>query len=199
MKQGLAGAAVSASLAIVATGCADLRPEPLATPTPATSPAPPPPPVSEFAWSTAPGANAIHGEIAYTDRTGRRWVCAGQSVALMPRTPSTYLRMQALYGSAERALEPVAKVRARSGEVRGPDPGPYVRTTICGPHSHFVFDSLPNGAYFVIARVHLENGRSESAQGDGGGVGEDGLAVLQRIDLTGGVTRQLSLPLRSRP
>jgi hypothetical protein len=173
----------------LAAGCAQLRPEPLATPAPAAPPAPPPP-VSEFAWSAAPGSNAIHGEVAYTDRTGRKWACAGQSVALMPRTPSTDLRMQALYGSADRALEPVANVRAHSGAVRGPDPGPYVRTTVCDPANHFAFDGLPAGGYFLIARVHLKGAPPES---------DEGLAVMQRIAVTGGVTRQIDLPLRSRP
>ncbi len=189
MRKGLALGATLASLAVLAAGCAQLRPEPLATPAPAAPPAPPPP-VSEFAWSAAPGSNAIHGEVAYTDRTGRKWACAGQSVALMPRTPSTDLRMQALYGSADRALEPVANVRAHSGAVRGPDPGPYVRTTVCDPANHFAFDGLPAGGYFLIARVHLKGAPPES---------DEGLAVMQRIAVTGGVTRQIDLPLRSRP
>jgi hypothetical protein len=181
--------AVLASVAILAASCAQLRPEPLATPTPAVPP-PPPPPVSEFAWSTASGTNAIHGEIAYMDRTGRRWACAGQSVALMPRTPSTDLRMRTLYGSADRALEPVADVRAHSSAVHGPDPGPYVRTTTCDPGSHFAFDGLPDGSYFLIGRVHLKIADAEH---------EEGLAVMQKVSVTGGVTRQLDLPLRSRP
>ncbi len=189
MKQALAMGAALASVAALAVGCAQLQPEPLATP---ETPAPPrpPAPVSEFAWSTAPGTNAIRGDIAYTDRTGRRWVCAGQSVALMPRTPSTDLRMQALYGSAERALQPVAQVRAHAGAVQGPDPGPYVRTTGCDAHSRFSFDGLPDGGYFLIARVHLERSTASN---------EEGLAVMQRVELTGGATRQLALPLRSRP
>jgi hypothetical protein len=187
--KGLALGIVLASLAVLAAGCAQLQPEPLATPAPAVPP-PPPPPVSEFAWSAGSGPNAIQGEIAYTDRTGRKWACAGQSVALMPRTPSTDLRMQSLYGSADRALEPVANVRAHSGAVRGPDPGPYVRTTACDPANHFAFDGLPDGGYFLIARVHLKGASAES---------DEGLAIMQRVAVTGGVTRQLNLPLRSRP
>ncbi len=187
--KGLALGIVLASLAVLAAGCAQLQPEPLATPAPAVPP-PPPAPVSEFAWSAGSGPNAIHGEIAYTDRTGRKWACAGQSVALMPRTSSTDLRMQSLYGSADRALEPVADVRAHSGAVRGPDPGPYVRTTACDPANHFAFDGLPDGGYFLIARVHLKGASAES---------DEGLAIMQRVAVTGGVTRQLNLPLRSRP
>ncbi len=187
--KGFALGAVLVSLAVLAAGCAQLQPEPLATTGPAVPP-PPPPPVSEFAWSTAQGANAIHGEIAYTDRTGRKWACAGQSVALMPRTPSTDLRMQALYGSADRALEPVANVRAHSGAVGGPDPGPYVRTSTCDGSSHFAFDGLPDGGYFLIARVHLKGAPADT---------DEGLAVMQRVAITGGVTRLLALPLRNRP
>jgi hypothetical protein len=183
-----------ASLAVLAAGCADLRPEPLETPAPVSVP-PPPPPASEFAWSTAPGRNAIQGEIAYSDRVGRHWVCASQSVALMPRTPSTDLRMQALYGSADRALEPVADVRAHSGAVRGEDPGPYVRTTVCDSGNRFAFNGLPDGVYFLIARVHLEHARSKGAPA----AGEDGLALMQRVAVSGGVARQLTLPLRNRP
>ena len=190
MRHGLALGAMLASVAVLAAGCAHLEPEPLATPAAPPQPPPPPPSVSEFAWSAAPGTNAIHGDIAYTDRMGRRWICAGQSVALMPRTPSTDLRMKALYGSPERALEPVAHVRAHAGAVQGADPGPYVRTTGCDARSRFAFDGLPDGGYFLIARVHL----------DGPAAGaEEGLALMQRVELTGGVTRQLDLPLRGRP
>jgi len=194
MKARLALSMMVASLAVLAAGCADLRPEPLETPAPVSAPPPPPPP-SEFAWSTAPGRNAIQGQIAYSDRVGRYWVCAGQSVALMPRTPSTDLRMQALYGSADRALEPVADVRAHSGAVRGEDPGPYVRTTVCDSGNRFAFSGLPDGVYFLIARVHLEHAHSKGAPA----VGEDGLALMQRVAVSGGVARQLTLPLRSRP
>jgi hypothetical protein len=182
------------SLAVLASGCGHLEPEPLATPT-APASQPPPPPVSEFAWSSAPGANGIRGEIAYTDRLGRRWGCSAQSVALMPRTPSTDVRMQVLYGSPERALEPVANVRAHGGAVRGPDPGPYVRTTVCDSRNRFAFDGLPDGGYFVIARVHTEGAHREGGTSDM----PDGLALMQRIELRGGVERQLTLPLRARP
>jgi hypothetical protein len=190
MRQGLALGAVLASLAVLAAGCAQLQPEPLATPAPPPRPTAPQP-VSEFAWSAARGANAIHGVVAYTDRTGRKWACAGQSVALMPRTPSTEARMRALYGSDDRALEPVSDVRAHSSAVRGPDPaGPYVRTTTCDFDSRFAFDGLPDGGYFVIARVHLKGAPAEA---------DGGLAVMQKVALTGGVARQLELPLRYRP
>jgi len=194
MRQGLALGAVLASVAVLAAGCGHLEPEPLATPAQQVPP-PPPPPRSEFAWSSAPGANAIRGEIAYTDRVGRRWGCSGQSVALMPRTPSTDRRMQVLYGSPDRALEPVSNVRAHAGAVRGPDPGPYVRTTVCDPRNRFAFDGLPDGGYFVIARIHTEGGRQDGASSDT----PDGLALMQRIELKGGVARQLALPLRNRP
>jgi hypothetical protein len=52
----------------------------------------------------------------------------------------------------------------------------------------------------VIARVHLESGRLDSAHKDGEApVSDEGLALMQKVELTGGVTRQLLLPLRSRP
>jgi len=195
MRQGLALGAVLASVAILAAACGHLEPEPLETPTPPAAPPPRLPVVSEFAWSSAPGANAIRGDIVYIDRVGRKWGCSGQSVALMPRTASTDVRMQVLYGSPERALEPVANVRAHAGAVRGPDPGPYVRTTVCDPRNRFAFDGLPDGGYFLIARVHTESAHPESAPSET----PDGLALMQRVELRGGVTRQLALPLRSRP
>jgi hypothetical protein len=194
MRRELTLGALLASVAVLAAGCGHLEPEPLATPSEHVPP-PPPPPYSEFAWSSAPGANAIRGDIAYTDRVGRRWGCSGQSVALMPRTPSTDARMQILYGSPERALEPVSNVRAHAGAVRGPDPGPYVRTTVCDPRNRFAFDGLPDGGYFVIARVHNEGAHPDSASPET----PDGLALMQRIELKDGLTRRLTLPLRNRP
>jgi hypothetical protein len=103
--------------------------------------------------------------------------------------------MQVLYGSPERALEPVANVRAHGDAVRGPDPGPYVRTTVCDGRNHFAFDGLPDGGFFLIARVHIEGAHRDGAPSET----PDGLALMQRIEVRGGVIRQLALPLRNRP
>ena len=90
----------------------------------------------------------------------------------------------ALYGSADRSLQTVAQVRARSAANPGADYSQFVRSTACDPSDTFTFSELPDGAYFLIARVR------QTRPANGGGE----MVVMQRVELSGGRAVRLTLP-----
>ncbi|OYX29861.1 MAG: hypothetical protein B7Y99_12420, partial [Caulobacterales bacterium 32-69-10] len=122
--------------------------------------------------------------MAYRPNAAEAWSCAGQAVALMPETSYSRGRMMALYGSADRSLQTVAQVRARSAANPGADYSQFVRSTSCDPSDTFTFSGLPDGAYFIIARVR------QTRPANGGGE----MVVMQRVELRGGQTIRLTLP-----
>jgi hypothetical protein len=162
--------------------CETVAPPPLSAPPP--PPPPPPTPAEEFQWSTGRGANSLVATIAYRPSAAETWSCAGQAVALMPETSYSRGRMQTLYGSAERALQTVAQVRARSAANPGPDYSQFVRSTNCDAQDNFTFAGLPDGPYFIIARVRQT--RPANAGGD--------MVIMQRVDLRGGGPTRVTLP-----
>jgi hypothetical protein len=151
---------------------------------PPPPPPPPPTPAEEFAWSTQRGANTLTANIVYRPNAAEAWSCAGQAVALMPETSYSRGRMQALYGSADRSLQTVAQVRARSAANPGADYSQFVRSTACDPADTFTFVGLPDGAYFIIARVRQT--RPANATGE--------MVVMQRVEVRGGQTIRMTLP-----
>lgn len=170
--------------ACVLAACATSNPPlrgPIAPPPP---PPPPPTPAEEFSWSTGRGANSMTVTIAYRPNAAEAWSCAGQAVALMPETSYSRGRMMALYGSADRSLQTVAQVRARSAANPGPDYSQFVRSTSCDPQDSFAFTALPDGAYFIIARVRQV--RPANATGE--------MVIMQRVELRGGAPIRMVLP-----
>ena len=195
MKRALSILTATAALAALA-GCATVEPQrpqyPIARPAEPPPPPPPPTPIEEFAWSRQPGANVILARVAYRPRVGERWSCSGQSVALTPETSYSRDRIAALYGSNQSAIQTVAQVRARNTAVgAGLDYAAFVRSTTCDAQDRFAFQELPDGSWFVIVRV-----RPVSAAGAPTG---DGVVVMQRVEVRGGVTRQIDLPANQPP
>ena len=134
---------------------------------------------SEFAWSQRPGANTIAGRAAYR-QGAMRYTCAGSTVVLTPETAWSRLRMQALYGSVDRAALPAEEVRARTPSAPPGDAGPYVRRTTCDDADQFAFGSLADGAWYAITIVRPAGG--------GGGV-----ALMRRVVVRGGKVVPLAL------
>lgn len=139
-----------------------------------------PPPVgsarfsaAEFAWSQRPGGNIIAGHVAYR-QSAMRYTCAGSTVVLTPETAWSRLRMQALYGSADRAALPADEVRARTPSAPPGDAGPFVRRTTCDEANQFAFGGLADGAWFAITIAR-------PAGGAGGG-----MALMRRVVVQGG-------------
>ncbi len=187
-------AAAGLTLAGCATGPGEPQPLRPAYPPPgAPFYAPPPPSLAErvasaFAWSAAPGANAIAGHVAYRTGPAESWTCAGQSVGLTPETPFSAEHMRAIYGSTQGAIEPVAAVRARSAADPGVDYSRYLRTTSCDARGQFAFRGLPDGAYYLITPIRRRGPRAEVSR-----------VVMQRVVVRGGGVRELSLPERPPP
>ncbi len=136
-----------------------------------------------FAWSAAPGANTILGRVAWRPAAGESWTCAGQSIGLTPQTVFSADHMQAIYGSTEGAIQPVAAVRARSAANPGVDYSHYLRTASCDVRGEFTFQALPDGAYYVIAPIRRRGKGAEVSR-----------VLMQRVSVRGGGVRQLSLP-----
>ena len=175
--------AAAALLAACATG-----PQPY-TAGPPPPPPPPPTPAEEFAWSTEHGANALTVQIAYQPAAGQQWSCSGFTQALMPETSYSRARIVSLYGSAERAIQTVAVVRARSAANPGADYGQFVKTAPCDAQDSFTFANLPSGVYFVIARV--KQVRPAGAQGE--------MVIMQRVEVAGGRAVRITLPQGGAP
>ncbi len=180
--------ALSVVLAAALSACATVQPQRPSYPVnrPAEPPPPPPTPLDEFAWSTARGANVLLATVSYRPRAGERWSCSGQSVGLTPETSYSRNRIATLYSATDRAVQTVAAVRTRSAANAGLDYGQFVRSTTCDARDSFSFQELPDGAWFLIVRV-----RPVSAAGQPAG---DGVVVMQRVEVRGGVTRQITLP-----
>jgi hypothetical protein len=133
--------------------------------------APPPPP------------GAIQGHGAFRLSSGLRATCAGFSVALMPDLPRYEHRIQALYGSTGRVMEPVSEVKARSAKLPpSPETAP-IASASCDAHGEFSFASLAPGTAFLIAHVKIhpaENGR-------------DDYVILQPVSVRSGQAVDVSL------
>ena len=152
------------------------------TPLPlASAPPPPPPPpqqvsptaapapfrAADFAWASQPGQDRISGHLAF----GRgAYTCANASVVLMPETAWFRQRMQTLYGATSGAALPVAEVRARTPATSEPYSA-YARTATCDPQSRFVFQNLPNGAWYIITVAHPANGAKDQD-----------MAIMRRVE-----------------
>ena len=134
--------------------------------------APPPPP--------PPGAILGHG--AFRLANGRA-SCAGFSVALMPDLPRYRNRVQALYGSTGRVMEPVAEVKARSARLP-PSPGTApIASASCDARSAFSFPSVVSDRYFLIMHVKVKPAQ----------IGHDDYVLLQPVTVNPGQTTVVTL------
>jgi hypothetical protein len=176
--------ALIAAAAAVLAACESM---PIVAPMPQRPPPPPPPPptpAEEFAWSTVRGPNSLTVTVAFQAAPGQGWTCAGLPEALMPETSYSRGRIMSLYGSAERALQTTAQVRARSAANPGADYGQFVKSAPCDAQDTFTIAGLPDGAYYVIARVRQT--RPAGQTGD--------IVIMQRVELSRGQAMRITLP-----
>jgi hypothetical protein len=139
---------------------------------PALPVAPPPPP--------PPGAILGHGAFRLADG---RASCAGFSVALMPDLPRYRNRVQALYGSTGRVMEPVAEVKARSARLPpSPDTAP-IASASCDARGEFGFPSVVSDRYFLIMHVKVKPAQ----------IGHDDYVLLQPVSVQPGQTTVVTL------
>jgi hypothetical protein len=128
----------------------------------------------DFAWSQAPGRNALMGRLTF--RQGQTaYSCAGATVVLTPETPWSRRRMFVLYKSDVRSALPSDEVRARTPQAPPGDSGPFIKRTTCDASDHFSFTGLPDGAWYVVTIAR-------PAPGATGG----SMAVMRRVVTRGG-------------
>jgi hypothetical protein len=157
-------------------------PPPRAATRPPSPPPPPPTPEDEFAWSTVRGNNTLIANVFYRPAVNEQWSCAG-AVALMPETSYSRGRIITLYGSADRAILPVAQVRARSAANPGADYSQFVKTANCDAQDTFTLQNLPDGAYFAIVRVRQVRPATNNE-----------MVIMQRVAVRGGQTLRVNVP-----
>ena len=134
---------------------------------------------ADFAWSTASGADAIDGVVAYS-RGGARYTCDGTDVVLVPDTPWVRARMRVLYLSTTSAAMAADDVRERTPAEHSADYARYARRAPCDASNHFAFSGLPDGSWFAITVATPVAGGQK-------------IAVMRRVATHGG-TQRLTMP-----
>ena len=177
MRQHVRLAAAVALLGSLAAACAPTYGPP---PPGRSASFPPPPPgdatfrASDFAWSRAPGHNALVGVLNF--RVGAvRYTCAGTTVVLTPETPWSRKRMMVLYKSDQRSALPTSDVRSRTAQAPAGDSDPYVRRAACDSSDRVSFSGLPDGAWYAVTLA-------KPVGGQGGG----SFAMMRRVVTRGG-------------
>lgn len=129
---------------------------------------------SDFAWSRAPGRNALIGTVTY--RNGPvRYTCAGATVILTPETPWSRKRMTVLYQSDQHSALPTADVRSRTSQAPAGNDDPYVKRATCDASGRVSFSGLPDGAWYAVTLAKPVGGQPGP-----------GLAIMRRVVTHGG-------------
>ena len=148
-------------------------------PPPGRGPSLPPPSgdatfrASDFAWSRAPGRNALFGVLNF-HAGATRYTCAGTTVVLTPETPWSRRRMMVLYKSDQRSALPTSEVRARTAQAPAGDSDPYVRRAPCDSSDRVSFSGLPDGAWYAVTLATPVGGQGGS------------FAMMRRVVTRGG-------------
>jgi hypothetical protein len=130
----------------------------------------------DFAWSKAPGRNAIIGTLAYRGGGGAvRYTCAGATVVLTPETPWSRRRMMVLYKSDQHSALPTDDVRSRTAQAPPGDSNPFVKRATCDSADHVSFSGLPDGAWYAVTLARPASGATGTS-----------VAVMRRVVTRGG-------------
>lgn len=127
------------------------------------------------------GNNKISGSALIRQQGGGVVTCAGNEVRLIPVTPYTTERMRLLYGSDERGYRSIWQ----GSPVFQPDPPDYYtaqRVTTGDPQGMFEFESVPDGAYYLMTTVTWSAGSYPQ-----------GGALMQKVLVSGGEEKKIVL------
>ncbi len=127
----------------------------------------------DFAWSVAPGTDALTGTLAYR-HGGLPYGCEGEDVLLIPEVAWSRRRMIILYGSATSAAVPASIVRARTPSAPPGDYARFVRRTTCDAQGRFAFNRLPDGGWYVLTVAKPLD------------VAGEPMAIIRRVEIHGG-------------
>ena len=139
---------------------------------------------AEVAWFNRTGSNAIEGNAVMRTVGGEVRTCAGGDANLIPVSTYADERMLKMFGNTSGGL-----LSARTGfswSSTDPRYKAASRTVTCDSLGNFRFDRLPDGDYYVTARVvwGVPNQYFTSWQGG---------YVMRRVTLRGGETMRLVL------
>ncbi|WP_372784122.1 hypothetical protein [Phenylobacterium sp.] len=129
----------------------------------------------DFAWSKAPGHNALIGALNYRGSGSARYTCAGATVVLTPETPWSRRRMMVLYKSDQRSALPTDDVRSRTAQAPPGDSNPFVKRATCDNTDRVSFSGLPDGAWYAVTLAKPVAGASGPS-----------VAVMRRVVTRGG-------------
>lgn len=139
---------------------------------------------AEVAWFDGPGDNSIHGSAVLRTVGGDAKTCAGLDANIVPDSAYARARFLLMYRRLDRGL-----LAADSGfKFASTDPRYETssRTTRCDPQGFFVFDHLPDGTYFVTAKVVWGVPQPYFTSWQGG-------YLMQRVTIAGGTAKSIVL------
>lgn len=138
----------------------------------------------EVLWFSHPGTNTIHGSAVLRTVGGDVKTCAGSDANLVPDSGYARARFQEMYGNTNSGL-----LRADSGfkfSDTDPDYAAASRTTTCDSQGFFTFHDLPDGDYFVTAKVIWGVPTRYFTRWEGG-------YLMQHVSVSGGETKDIVL------
>ena len=137
--------------------------------------------------ATISGQNTIRGRAILT--RGGSVTCAGSDVNLLSDSVPVRTLMTEMFGSLNGGLlKTEADVHQRQDALR------YAvasKTTRCDGQGYFTFKGVPDGTYYVVANVIWPTHGQAPAAWLGGD-------LMQRVEVTGGQTKEILLWLNSR-
>jgi len=171
-----------AALVVALTGCggAGMLPQP-----PAGRSAGVPFDPAEIAWSKGNGPNTVEGSAVLRTRGGEARTCAGDEASLVPYSQYAAARMRLLYGSEDRGFFSTEDAFISGPRVADDQYTPAYnaswRPAACDAQGSFVFANVPDGTYFVVAKVMW------IARYEQGGW------LMQKVEVKGGETKKVVL------
>lgn len=154
-------------------GCAAVRPAGFAVPS--VSQVPPPFNEEQTAMALRKGPNTIVGHASFVTPAGSTATC--NEASLVPATPYSRWRMQALYGGSgfvDVATAPHVPVDRRYAQ--------YAIKSVCTRSGQFHFTQIANGDYFITASVHWGHGPARHV-----------VSLRTEVNVSGGETRHVTL------
>ncbi|WP_457639690.1 hypothetical protein [Persephonella sp.] len=140
--------------------------------------------LSDVSWFYKKGDNILIGQSFIRTSTGRVVTCAGYKVKLLPYSPYTARRIEAIYGNELKGFVTM-RVLSQRKQKFFPDYDEFKRIqkeTVCDATGTFKFKDLPDGKYYIISPVYWER--------DGEKYGG---YLMQMVELKGGVVKEIYL------
>lgn len=132
------------------------------------------------------GNNTVKGSAFLKTRGGDVKTCAGNDVVLIPVTPYSAERMQAIYGTTSHGVKGILEMSDIHFDNDDPRYQEYKINAMCNQHGDFVFTQVPNGEYFLITSVYWEVPMQYANSFQGGG-------LMRKISVEGGGSQEIIL------